>query len=402
MSQILKDIETGLKIFDSFLRFKNILKTKAKHYFSEPIRIEKITDDYFSSKLDVGSVITTKGLLTRYGFNYRPRTYITTIPMFLSDQSTGKKIEIENKKYEYRLLNAIYKPFQFPIQSLPKIEADTGKFKICYLYPSTTNSFILDEDKNKYSQGQKILLDDHLKITSQHQGIPVLLNENDIEKLCEKIVKITGIVTDIPDDILDNLMTSLCKTRRDFYYSFLRPTAPRTGFCIDCRDNINSDFTIKSPIKSLLGAVYLESHFNNLNIDNFETELRNAIPNYIDIRMKYKTYPDIIHYNTNNEINLMYHRNGVYGFYIETDLVDQIKFDISLKKLQAFYSFFATNSQKIIQDKFDLQSDLKLDFLFDYKRQKLFDHNGVLLSAEISQILEKNHGFDDTIKWLSA
>jgi hypothetical protein len=62
---------------------------KAKTRFAEPLRVEKLTDDFFSQNQKVGAVVTVRGVLSRYGTIFRPSAYVSSIPR-----------DVKNKKKE--------------------------------------------------------------------------------------------------------------------------------------------------------------------------------------------------------------------------------------------------------------------------------------------------------------
>ena len=60
-----------------------------------------------------------------------------------------------------------------------------------------------------------------------------------------------------------------------------------------------------------------------------------------------------------------------------------------MRKLQASYDLFRKKASSLIRREFSLEARLKPDFIFDFRRQKLFHPEGVLVSKEVENILKQ-------------
>lgn len=398
MNKTISTIENGIKLFDSIHKIWKSSKTKIINQIREPKRLVKLSDEFFNSEIKYGSLITTSGFLPNYGYTYRPKTYITTIPYRGKDENTGLKFDQKmGRMVEEHKMTVKFRLFQFPIQIIPPFENELGKFRVLYLYPDEFVSFILSEDADKKKNK---ITSDHLKITNDNMAVPILLNEAQADKYSNSFIKITGVISPIPNDQIEYFSNYLCDTRRQFYYNFYRPYSPNFGYCIDCRDYLNYDIKLINKINNLSGALYVEAHFENLDDTKYDTFIDKAIPNKPAFNFAYHDLPGITHYITDSDVSVIGIKPYTYGFYIETDLLDSRKFEISLKKLQTSYDLFRKKASSLMRKEFSLEARLKPDFIFDFRRQKLFHPDGVLVSKEVENILEKDQNLIDTIKWL--
>ena len=335
------DLLGGLKdAIEAFLPFKKLGGmgiTKARNRISTPFRVEKLSDDFFNAHLKYGSTVTVKGVLSRYAPTYRPLSYIPTIPRNASSEIVGHAFDMEAKRFlQNRTMKATFSSFQFPVQALPPVQSDVGKFCIAYLYPEGFQSFLLEQDPLK-----KENLSDHLLITEKNRPIPILIPEIMLENYSESSVTLTGVMSIIPEDITTMLSSGTCETRASFYQAFHRPSSVRVSFCIDCRNPVDSDIRLDQRLESLPAAVYVEGHFEGIVDDIYRDEFRVAVPNIMDLDFGYADYPGKTLYVTSNQhVSIIGSLPSVFGFYAETDLVNSRELDVKLTGLQKFYTDF--------------------------------------------------------------
>ncbi len=398
MNNVASELFNGIGIFKSLYGFGKIALTKARNRIAIPYRVEKLSDEVFSSCLSYGSVITVNGVFTRYGTTYRPLSYAPTIPTQSNDKSIGFAIDPNTKLLrERRQTEAKFRLFQFPVQTLPAYEDDNGRFCVAFLYPENFNGFILNEDPNKKGKPGT----DSLLIESSHRAVPILLPEETLENISESNATLTGIVSLLPETVSESISKNICPTREMFYYGFLRPFSSRMAFCIDCRDKINSDFRVNSKIFSLTGALYVEGHFENIVEDKYKKEFKEAIPGCLHWSFAYEDYPGKTFYLTDDQsVSVIGADPSIFGFYIEADLVDPRDFHSKLKHLEEFYTKFQKKSLNNIRNAYSIEAKFKPDFIFDYKRQRHFHPNGALSSKEIDVVLEKHHEIIEVAEWL--
>lgn len=395
---LLGGLKDAIEAFLPFKRLGGIGITKARNRISTPFRVEKLSDDFFNSHLKFGSTITVKGVLSRYASTYRPLSYVPTIPRRASVELGGYAFDVEKKKFlQKKSMKTTFSTFQFPVQALPPITSEVGRFCIAYLYPEGFNSFLLEGDPAK-----KENLSDKLLITDTNRPIPVLVSELMLENFSESLVTLTGVVAMIPENISNLLADLSCETLASFNRGFHRASSLRVSFCVDCREPLNSDIRLNQRLDSLPAAIYVEGHFEGVVDERYQHEFKSAVPRIMDLDFAFKDYPGKILYVTANQhISIIGSLPSVFGFYAETDLVDSREFDAKLTGLQKFYTEFRKSAAKSIKDKAGADARFKPDFIFDSRRQNFFHPEGVLANKEVDEVLKRHSELTEVASWLS-
>lgn len=396
MNDILRKIDTGLNIYKSLYGFGKKTFTLAKSRLVEPLRVEKLSDDFFSSSINAGTVVTVQGFLSKYGYCYKPTTYSATLLGPGEEKQIGLARDQKTGRFLKRMqAKASVKLFQFPVQILPECLSEKGPYSIAFLYPEDIQSFILNADNTKKDKSEN-----NLDITSIHRAIPVLLNREDIHNSCESYVKLTGIVSLLPESLTEGALNS-SETLNDFSYHYCRPFSPNLGFCLDCRDKYNCDFNIIEKPNSFYGALFVEAHLEGINPLSFENEIRNSIPNVLPISFRWGDEKRTF-YNIEDKISVVGSDDNFFGFYVETDLLSQNVFDKDLKYLVDFYQSFRKKVMNNIREKSGKEAKLKPDFVYDYRRQKLFHPEGVLQSQEAEQVISTDPKLGPVSEWVKT
>lgn len=401
MNNIASELNNGLGALKILYSLGKTAYVKAKTRFSTPLRVEKLSDEVFSGNLKYGSIVTINGILSKYGTVFRPSTYAYAIPRYTKHKKVGGLIrnKFTGKYVQNNEIISHIKPFQFPVQTLPKITDDKGSSHcIAFLYPSQLDTFILAPDPTEVS-GEEF--QKRLSIKAANRPIPILLPEETLENYAETEVTITGVVSLFSDDLINLFSNSMCEIRQDYFYGFFRPYTNKVAFCLDCREGINFDIKEKRKIQNLRAAIYVEGHFEGINDDRYIEIYKNSIPQGLKFQIAYNPYPDIAFYLTENQdVSIMSFKSNIFGFYIETDLTDQRKLQSSIKELEAFYNTFRKKSCNDIRITHGNDIRFKPDFVFDYKKQFLFHPEGVLNSKELKQVLEEKPELNDTVSWI--
>lgn len=400
MDNIASEINNGLGALKVLYSLAKITIVKAKTRLSTPLRIEKLTDDVFSGNIKYGTVVTVNGILSKYGTVFRPSAYAYAIPrntkrtkvgVLTKDTKTGRYVQNNE-------LITTLRPFQFPVQTLPKLSNEDGDYKLAFLYPTHFVSFLFQPDPNEES-GRKQLKESNYKL--KNRPIPVLISEKELENYSETDVTLTGVVSLFPDNLLDIFSKSICEIRKDFFSSFFRPYSNRIAFCLDCRDKINSDIKSNKKLQTLPAAIYVEGHFEGTTDDKYKEQYKQSIPKGLLFEICYDPYPGMSFYLTeHDEVSIMSFNTNIFGFYIETDLVDQRKFHYSLNVLQEFYTQFHKKSCNAVRKIYGDNLKFKPDFVFDFKKQFLFHPDGVLNSAELKLLIKENQDINETVSWI--
>jgi len=395
MNNIASEINNGLGAFKILYKLGNMALSKVRSRIVFPYRVEKLADDIFSSRINYGSVVTVEGVITRFGTTYRPLTYAPYIPRQSKETKLGSKIDFKTGKIFNRCKQEMkLKPFQFPIQTLPKFEDETGKYCIAFIYPNSFTSFLLNEEKETDRR-------DSLLIEGKHRPIPVLIPETALENYSESQIKLTGVISLLPDQVTQSFSRTICKTRESFYYHFFRPYSTRMGFCIDCRLKENSDFIQKRKLESLPAALYVEGHFEGVTEKKYQKEFKDSIPQGLYWASAHGNNPGVTHYFSKNEtISTMGADPSIFGFYIEANLASQADMDFKIRELEIFYTKFRKNAANKIRKNHGTEVRFKPDFIFDYKKQFIFHPDGVLSSKESNYTMNQNPENAQTTSWL--
>lgn len=398
MNNVASELFNGISAFKALYSLGKIGATRLRTRIATPYRVQKLSDDVFSSQLPFGSVVTVNGVITRYGSTYCPLSYAPTIPARSSDKSAGFTIDPKTKLLqERRQTEAKFRLFQFPVQTLPPFEDDKGKYSVGFLYPGEFDSFLLAQDpeaKEKTSPHK-------LLIESTHQAIPVLLPEEVLENIGETNITLTGIVSLLPEEVINSISGNISEAQKQFFYGFLRPYSAPMGFCLDCRDRLNSDFNSNGRLSSLPGALYIEGHFEEIIDDKYKQEFKESIPGGLFWNFAYAQFPGKTFYLSEDEhVSVIGSDPSIFGFYIETDLVNSRELHKKIQHLESFYTSFRKAAANKIRKNHSVEAKFKPDFIFDYKRQRFFHPDGILASSEADEVIRKHHELAETATWL--
>lgn len=397
MTDVVSQISHGISIFKSLHDLTKLAYVKGRTRLTNPLRVEKLSDDVFSSSISYGSIVTVRGVISRFGSVYRPLTYTPTIPVKTTDQRVGFSFSPQGLLLEEHRAKIEFGLFQFPVQSLPPVTGGEGIFSVAFLYPEEFDGFILSNDAEKEGRGA----DDHLAIKSADRSIPVLISEEVLANISESRVTLTGVVSLLPDSLVDEFGRGLCSARESFSYHFLRLTSRKVGFCIDCRRKESSDFNIQRRLSTLRGALYLEGHFDNAPVDLVQEDLRGCIPKGLAINFEYEKFPGKRHYLTQADgMSLTATKDGIFGFYTEANLADDRDLDFALRRLQEFQNGFRKGVEKFVKDRHSSLVKFKPDFIFDYRRQTYFHPDGVLSSPKVDEALSLTPESRSAAEWL--
>lgn len=390
------DLKKGIEGLIFFQKlFGNIWHTskyKVLHRIREPFRVLKLSDDIFSKKLDMNSNVTVQGKLVRYSQTYKPTTYM---PQLLSSANIKRTpINFFETREEVSLQ---VNTFQLPVQVIPPILNGEDKYEVAFLYPSEFESFISPENSEKRLNNS----DNFLNISQELYCIPVLLPYGNLDNLAENEVKITGVISKLPIEIINNNLLYE-DMLGEFAYGYCRPTNPHhIAFCLDCRDSQYSDFSVIRKLPSLAAAIYLEGHFENISYTPEHIwALKNAIPNGAALHVSFDTRNGNCNYPTEHEkISVVGNGLDTFGFYMQVDLLNTNRLDKDLRELKTFQNTFSKQAEANFRA-LGNPTKFKPDFLFDYRRQKFFHPDGVLVSEKVKNIVRDNPSLEEGVNWI--
>jgi hypothetical protein len=392
-------IKKGIENFNSIRNFVTAIKTPIKHYTTKVApTIERISEDIFLGRLGYGQLITTDGLLSRYFLSHRNDFYTPYSRKIRSSKIIPDLSKPGSGKVSFEL--GAYTT-QIPVQALPPIRIGDRDIFIYFLYYPTLSSFFLERDTEKEAKlKDSIEVDNILRIEPVHKPILVTSNK-DIGNYCEKVVKITGIIKEPEQYISDSFYQKLTFTQREIFENIIRPfNIEPVSFCIDIDDSgIISEREIKT---QLPGLIYVESHLENIfQVPNYQKLIGESLPGGMPGMHWAKFGTNDLSWGlSNSNIYVLANNYDRYAFYVESDLIDRKIYESRLKELSFFAKSFIRGIQKVVRNNINLDIKMGYDFLFDFKKAKLFHPDGVLASKEVAKILEETPNLFNTIDWL--
>ncbi|WP_027360585.1 hypothetical protein [Desulforegula conservatrix] len=398
-TSIISDIEKKLLTFSNFYNLFKSFKTVFKHYFDNiNINISDISDRYFSHDLSIGQQISIKGFLSKYLPTYRSKFYTP-----FSNKTRDIKINVITNRVSWKVESF---QTQLPVQVFPPVIIDGKQNWIYFLYPEDMSSFLMAQDNTKVSKFNKDqeAIDDVFKISSVHQPLLVISNINLANEI-ERIVKITGTLSCIDEDLSNIFLDDFSQTQRTILFNSFRPfNEDRTSLCLDLRDSHRSRISTFHSLESLPALIYAESHFENLPIENesFIKIMGESLPKALPTGLYWHSFnsPNIFNGSCDSNVSISTSDHVNYSYSIQTDLKNRTVFSQNLSELHMFINSFRQNAQNKMKKISPKEIKNHFDFVYDYSKSKLFHPEGVLVSKEIQSILKKNEHCSETIDWM--
>ena len=180
-------------------------------------------------------------------------------------------------------------------------------------------------------------------------------------------------------------MTNMSHTQQTILSNTLRPFSESIGsLCIDLRNEHN--ITTIDKKSSMNGLLYVESHIESLNaITDYQKIIGVSLPGAFP-GLHWVSFNNNIFYGlAKSDVFVASNEFSKFAFFIEADLCDERNYQSSLKKLHEFTQIFRKTLQKHVRELCRIK--MQYDFLFDYRKAKLFHPDGVLVSKDIESIL---------------
>jgi len=400
MSNLFIEIfKKGIENFNSIKDFVTAIKSPIKHYTTKVSpTIERISEDIFWGRLGYGQLITTEGYLSKYFLSHRPDFYTPYSRKVINSKIIPDQTKPRSRKVSFEL--GAYTT-QIPIQTLPPIKIGDRDIFIYFLYYPSLHSFLLERDMEKEAKlKDSIEVDNILKIEPIHKPI-LVISKKDIVNYCEKIVRITGIIKE-PDKVMsDSFYQKLTFTQREIFENIIRPfNIEPSSFCIDIDDS--GTITEREIKTKLPGLIYVESHLENIfQVENYQKLIGLSMPGGMPGMHWAKFGKNDLSWGlSNSNIYVLTNSYDRYAFYVESDLLNRTIYESRLKELSSFAKSFIRNIQKMVRNNMNLDIKMRYDFLFDFRKAKLFHPDGVLASKEVEKILEESPNLFNTIDWL--
>lgn len=369
-----------------------------RHYYD----IGEIFNEVEKANINIGDIIETSGYLLKYGQVFKPYTHVNS--MFSNLKKGKDRVIYKNgRKIIQASMLMSSKPLEPPIQKIP-IYNNIG---CAFLYDSRFKGFMHELNNNKEEQKETPLIIDNFS-----KPIMILYDISKHEKFINKEINIKGRIIKLPLELTGTLNGLFDKTIQEICSNFFRPYNENINFiCLSLLDSeyvreiseINDIYSIKAPIYIEAQAEGLSS-FSPNEAQNLIEDILPNLPQRLDPQFPFKvgTFTNNIGtpFLSINNINVIYREPEILGFYCETELFEPAKFRNNLNEFTIFVNNFNLDYQNITKKLLGEKKDLKLNFLFDYEKQYLFDKRGVLNSNTAKSLYELDESSRYIQNWL--
>lgn len=389
-------IVSVLKSFDILMRLGKAVRPlhSIKKIFNSEVSVDLLADHFFEGNTTFGDQVRVKGVLSRYGYLYKPRAY----PKMVAYKSRYVKPKVGETGTSYE---TVFRMCQYPIQRLNTFTGQDKNYNICFLYPEDFTSFLMNVDNSEF-QSRNISFDEfQLKVEPTQKPIVLIIEENALDRHGEKIVSLSGVIRKLPEEFIEEIENNYDQLKSIVYNNSFRPFSEGYGFCIDCR-NFENEMKADSKSLHIDGCAYAEAHIEGINevlpreFFNDVMPIPRTFKNVIPIKMGENN--PVSSFNVPGNVQISIHDENILGFFTNINLTRTQVFNQNLSELIAKYKKLDKN----LQAKFKatgLKGQLKVDFIYDNRRQNLFKKN-LLDSNEIDKIIENDQSLEDVINWL--
>ncbi|MFW5489697.1 MAG: hypothetical protein ACNI3A_14940 [Desulfovibrio sp.] len=378
--------------------YNGIPFVKIKHCINEPLRHPKVSDLYFSRELDVGSIVTTSGYLSKYCQYFKPASYVSHVYQPTECRYSRSSIHGTGTSYSRQTIKiGASRPTYFPVQALPNWEVSADdSYKIAFLYPESFTRFLQCSDLDKKN------------ILEQYKAIPVLLSNFDFNRLTDRwLSKITARIVPLPDDAQKKFFEISGDSNAEgkwkeslelLMYSHFRPSSELIGFALDGRQRFEYSIDKDKKNDFSVGA-YVEGHFINTpeNMYNYDfgcfiprvqtsspiTNPSNEFNNRIYGLAKNKgLYVDdynvsfVRHYVRDDTITIL-QKNNIFSLYTDLPLLNERSAKKKYDEMVGLYHRLRINVCKQLKQEKCTNVKFFLDFIWDYRKVCAFDKRGL-------------------------
>lgn len=380
---------------------KSILCNISDFFTIHEYDIDQIMKDVREGKLTTGSRISVEGKLLRYAQIFKPYSNV---------HSLGTRCTMEHeKKFIYgkglvkgKAMKIELDKFQYPVQKLP----NNGNVGCAFLYDSRFRGFEFDEITN---DDQEVCY----KVNEYAKPIMVLYDTLKQDQYVNKRVAIKGEIVKIPYEIIDRLKYIDDITIQEICSNFIDPLAEENDFlCLTTLTNRTSIEVCSDidNIEGIKGALYVENFLTNLqgqNEETIRTILEKILPNLpqkLDPKFPLTVANTVgdegFPFLSINDISVVYRSPGTIGFYTKSSLFDSAEYREKIDDLRIFINNFRIDYMKLIMKELGINSEMNMNFLFDYKKQYLFDNKGTLYGNNVEASVVESYNLKNTRNWL--
>lgn len=399
-----KTVDPYIKAYGVFssamiLGFKLIGKFKSlvgfKYY-----DIDEIFRDVKEDSLRIGSIIETCGFLFDYGQVFKPYTHVNG--MFgKCKQGEANKVFKNGRLFTEASMVMGYKVFQPPVQKIPHYQG----IGCAFLYDTRFESFNYEQNPIEAEREIKpIIINDYSK------PIMVLYDVKKFRKYINKEVKIKARVIELPQNLALQLNGIFDDNIRQICSNFIDAYSESNNFiCLVVLEEQTEIIEMSNieKIDELMLPIYVEAELEALNRycpqDLVRTQLENIIPNlpqkldpHFPVTVANTTSDIGIPFISIDDINIMFREPNVIGFYTDIKAFNKDEYPIKLMEFSNLVTNFAVDYKNMMKKTYRVKDSMKLNFLFDYEKQYVFDPRGVLYSNTARKLVE----LDDKEKYI--
>jgi hypothetical protein len=411
INELVKTIEPYIKAYGTFSASMTIakkLQTMSHSYIKglttrEHYDIDEVFNEIESENLKLGSIIEVSGKLFKYGQVFKPYTHVNCM---FSNCAKGeeKEVYIDYKKVISCKMTLTSKAFQPPIQKIPSSDG----IGCAFIYDTRFKGFEHELNPDKDDQKEKPIIIDKFS-----KPIMVLYDIAKQGKYINREVVFKGRVINIPTELSSALNVIFDNYIRDICSNFYRPYNESINFI--CISLLDGECTIREmskikDIELLKAPLYVEAQFEGLNTlhkDQAQKLIESIIPN---LPQKLDPeFPITVGTFTNNigtpflsinNINVIFREPEIIGFYCDTEIFNSELYSENIKDLIIFINNFVVDYQNITKKYFGKKMNVKLNFLFDFEKQNLFDKRGVLNSNLANDLYQNDESSRYVQNWL--
>lgn len=413
MDNLVKTIEPYIKAYGAFstsMKLGKRLITISTNYVKSLTQrqyfdIGEIFNEVENENIKIGSIIETSGKLFKYGQVFKPYTHVNCM---FSNCKKGEEKEVFKGGKKVIECNMIMssKAFEPPVQKIQSYEG----IGCAFIYDSRFKDFMHELNTNVDEQNEKpLIIDDFSK------PIMILYDIAKQEKFINREVNLKCRIIKVPKEIVGALNGIFDNSIRDICSNFFRPYNENINFI--CLSLLDGECEIKEiskidDIENIKAPLYVEVQADGLN--NFKSNeaqklIEGILPNlpqkldpHFPLTVGTYTNNIGIPFLSINNINVVFREPEIIGFYCATELFNQGEYARNLSEFTSFVNNFAIDysnkTKKILGEK----KNLKLNFLFDYEKQFLFDKRGVLNSSVAKSLYEIDESSRYIQDWLKS
>lgn len=413
MNDFVKTINPYLKaigVFGSSLKLGKQLLTVTYNYVKGLTKrsyydLNEIFNEVENENLDVGNIIETSGYFFKYGQVFKPYTHVNG--MFSNCKKVEEKEVYKNGK---RVIQASMvmpsKAFVPPIQKIPPFNG----IGCAFLYDSRFKGFMHEFNLDKEEQKEKPFI-----VNSFSKPMMILYDISKYEKFINREVHLKCHVIKIPKELVSALNGIFDNTIREICDNFFRPYSENVNFiCLSLLDNECDMKEISKihEINTLKAPLYAEVQAEGLNLikaNEAQKLIESILPNLpqkLDPHFPFTvgTYTNNIGtpFLSINNINVIFREPEVLGFYCDSELFNNEQYQKNLQGFCNFVNNFSVDYHRVTQKILGVKKGIKLNFLFDYEKQFLFDKRGALNSDIAKNLYEIDESSRYIQNWLKG